>query len=123
MPKHSGKQPQNIRSGELILKSSRSPLGALNISQDNLFNGNIPKRIVIAMVDNDAYSGNYKKNPFNFKTNDLSFLGVYVDGEPLPGKPIQPKFDPASGLAYIMAFQGLFSGTGPLVSRSWKWYK
>lgn len=88
------------------------PRGALNISQDNVFNGKVPKRIVVAMVDNDAYSGNYKKNPFNFKTNDLSFLGVYVDGEPLPSKPLQPKFDPVNGRGYIMAYQSMFSGTG-----------
>lgn len=88
------------------------PRGALNISQDNLFNGQIPKRLALAMVDNDAYSGNYKKNPFNFKTNDLSFLGIYVDGEPLPGKPLQPKFDQAN--EFIMAYQSLFSGTGSL---------
>ena len=88
------------------------PRGALNISQDNLFNGQIPKRLAIAMVDNDAYSGNYKKNPFNFKTNDLSFLGIYVDGEPLPGKPLQPKFDQTN--AYIRAYQSLFSGTGSM---------
>ena len=88
------------------------PLGAMNISQDNVFNGQIPKRIVMAVVDNDAYSGNFKKNPFNFKSNDLSFLGVYVDGEPLPGKPLQPDFDAAGGRSFIMAYQSLFSGTG-----------
>jgi len=88
------------------------PRGALNISQDNLLNGQIPKKIAVAMVDNDAYSGNYKKNPFNFKTNDLSFLGIYVDGEPLHGKPLQPKFDQKS--EFIMAYQSLFSGTGSL---------
>lgn len=88
------------------------PNGALNISQDNIFNGRIPKRIVMTMVDNDAYSGNYKKNPFNFKHNDLSFLGIYVDGEPLPGKPLQPNFDPAKGLSFISAYKSMFSGTG-----------
>ncbi|XP_020910058.1 uncharacterized protein F54H12.2 [Exaiptasia diaphana] len=88
------------------------PRGALNISQDNVFNGNTPKRIFITMVDNDAYSGNYKKNPFNFKTNDLSFLGVYVDGEPLPGKPLQPKFGAHDN--FIMAYQSLYAGTSTL---------
>ncbi|XP_028514631.1 uncharacterized protein F54H12.2 [Exaiptasia diaphana] len=88
------------------------PNGALNTSQDNVFNGQVPKCIYVTMVDNDAYSGNYKKNPFNFKTNDLSFLGVYVDGEPLPGKPLQPSFDPAKGLGFISAYQSMFTGTG-----------
>lgn len=86
--------------------------GALNFSQDNCFNGNIPKRVIMAMVDNDAFSGNYKKNPFTFKNNDLTFLGVYVDGESLPGKALQPKFTPDSALSFIMSYQSLFSGTG-----------
>ena len=87
------------------------PRGALNFSQDNCFNGGIPKRIVLALVDNDAYSGNFAKNPFNFKTNNLSFIGMYQDGEAVPGKPLQPNFDPAHP-AFIMAYQNLFSGTG-----------
>ena len=35
-----------------------------------------------------------------------------MDGEPLPGKPLQPDFDAAGGRSFIMAYQSLFSGTG-----------
>ena len=39
---------------------------------DNAFLGEIPKRIVICMMDNESYNGNYKKNPFIFKHYKLT---------------------------------------------------
>ncbi|XP_048064833.1 uncharacterized protein F54H12.2-like [Megalobrama amblycephala] len=55
--------------------------------------GTLPKSIVLAMVDNDAFTGTYNKNPFAFKHYDLEFLAVYVDGQQFPAKPLQPNFE------------------------------
>ena len=43
------------------------PAGNMSINQDNLFLGSVPQKLIICMVDNDAFNGSYKKNPFNFK--------------------------------------------------------
>ncbi|KAI7799286.1 hypothetical protein IRJ41_024918 [Triplophysa rosa] len=40
-------------------------------TQENLLLGTLPKSIVLAMVDNDAFVGAYDKNPFAFKNYDL----------------------------------------------------
>ena len=47
-------------------------------------------------IPNDAYNGNYAKNPFNAKNNAINFLAVYVDGRQVPGKPLQPPSRPAA---------------------------
>ena len=87
------------------------PRGNLSVTEDNIFQGQIPNRIVIGLVDNDAYNGSYRKNPFNFKHFGVNFLSLYLDGASIPGKPLQPNFNNAGGPRYIRAYQTLLSGT------------
>ena len=54
--------------------------------------------MIIAMVDNDAFTGAYNKNPFAFKHYDLEFLAVYVDGQQYPANPHQPDFQSGSAV-------------------------
>ena len=86
--------------------------GAFN--PDNIFLGRIPKRIVLGLVDTEAFNGTYASNPFNFKHHNLTQVGVYVDGEQIPRKPLFLKFDAAGGQNYIAGFQSLFTGSGKL---------
>ena len=85
------------------------PRGNMSGNQPNIFQGLLPNRIVIGMVDADAFNGTYTKNPFNFKNYDTTTMGLTVNGENLPGKPLQLKFGRENN--YISAFQTLFSGT------------
>ena len=57
------------------------PRGFSSFNPDNIFLGHIPKRIVLVLVDTQAYNGTYSTNPFNFKHHNLTQVGVYVDGE------------------------------------------
>ena len=50
-----------------------------------------------------------QKNPFNFKHYSLSQLKVYLDGQILTAKPIEPNFDQGQ---YITGYNSLFSGSG-----------
>lgn len=85
------------------------PRGNLMSNQENLFLGQLPKRILIGMVDNDAFNGTYAKNPFHFKHNNVDFVALYVDGRQVPSKPLQPNFQRQD---YIRCYTGLFSGIG-----------
>ncbi|XP_034612914.1 uncharacterized protein F54H12.2-like [Trachemys scripta elegans] len=69
------------------------PTGSRVSNQENLFLGQLSKMLVLGFVDNDAFSGNYAKNPFNFKHYDINFVALYVDGEQIPTKPLQPDFE------------------------------
>ncbi|CAB4011115.1 uncharacterized protein F54H12.2-like [Paramuricea clavata] len=84
------------------------PRGNMSGNQPNIFQGGLPNRIVIGMVDADAFNGTYTKNPFNFKNYDITTMGLTVNGENLPGKPLQLKFGVDSN--YISAFQTLYAG-------------
>ena len=47
----------------VICKTFTVPAGNHDFTQENVFNGSIPSRMVICMVDNDAFNGSYEKNP------------------------------------------------------------
>ena len=66
----------------------------------------------MVMADSAAFNGDYKKNPFNFKTFSTSFLGITVNGE-VPFRPLQLSYT-AANPRYIEAFLTMFSGAGKL---------
>ncbi|XP_039366879.1 uncharacterized protein F54H12.2-like [Mauremys reevesii] len=67
------------------------PVGSRVSNQENLFLGQLPKMLVLGFVDNDTFS--YSKNPFHFKHYNINFVALYVDGEQIPTKPLQPDFE------------------------------
>jgi hypothetical protein len=92
-----------------ICKTFTVPAGNLDASQESLFSGQIPTRIVIGCVDNDAFNGVYTKNPFNFKHMNLTQLKVYLDGQQQSIKPLETNF---AVNQFVNAYASLFTGTG-----------
>ena len=85
------------------------PRGNMSGNQPNIFQGALPNRIVIGMVDADAFNGTYTKNPFNFRNYDITTMGLTANGENFPGTRLQLKFGAESN--YISDFQTLYAGT------------
>ena len=85
------------------------PQGAMSHTYENLFLGTLPKRLIVWCVDNNAYNGDYSKNPFHANNNGINFLAVYVDGRQVPAKPLQPNFETGH---YVRSYVNLFSATG-----------
>jgi hypothetical protein len=90
-------------------KTFHVPMGNLDITQENLFLGQVPTRIVIGCVDNDAFNGRYNKNPFNFKNYRITNVTVQIDGHEQPAKPLDCDFVHKKIAA---AYMSLFTGTG-----------
>ena len=93
------------------VKVDTVPTGNTNYVQDNMFLGQMPKRLVIGCVESDALNGNITKNPFNFQHFKINFVALNVDGKQIPTKPLQPDFD-SNG--YIRSYMGLYTSTGKL---------
>ena len=92
-----------------VCKTFTVPQGNLNFSQENLFTGQMPTRIVLGCVDNDAYNGVYDKSPFNFKHLNLSQLKIYLDGQQQQIRPLELNY---AARNYLAGYMSLFSGTG-----------
>ena len=91
------------------VKSFTVPTGNRSITKENLFLGQLPTRMVVGVVDNDAYNGVITKSPFNFKHNSINFMTIYRDGVQIPSKPLQPDF---TNDRFVRSYVRLFTQTG-----------
>jgi len=87
--------------------------GRFDVPHNLLFNGQLPRRIIIGCVDKDAYHGNLKKNPFNFKPFDISNVQIRAGDLSYPRNAIKCDFPNNS---YAHAYASLMDATG--VSRA-----
>lgn len=85
--------------------------GLTTLVWDNAFQGHLPNKVFIGMIDNDSFTGTYKKNPFNFKHYSLRKIGCYVNGESQPSQPIKLNFEKN---LYLDGYHSLFTTTGKL---------
>ncbi len=53
------------------------PKGSSNMNQD-VITGNLPQRIIVGLVDSEAYAGSYTKNAFHFQHFGLNYLTAHV---------------------------------------------
>lgn len=72
---------------------------------DNLFTLR-PNTLVIGLISQDAGNGDYGSNPFNFQHFNVTDVGLYVNGESLPARPL--KLDFGANRQYTMAYTNLF---------------
>jgi len=57
---------------------------------DDITQGTVPSRVLVAIVEQKAYSpGNTKTNPFNFEHMYVDYIAFTVDGKSVPGEPLQ----------------------------------
>ena len=91
------------------VKSFTVPTGNRSIIKENLFLGQLPTRLAVDVVDNDAYNGVITKSPFHFKHNNINFMMIYRDGVQIPSKPLQPDF---TNDRFIRSYLRLFTQTG-----------
>ncbi|GFS36563.1 uncharacterized protein F54H12.2 [Trichonephila inaurata madagascariensis] len=92
----------------VLCKVYSIPKGSMSFIQDNIFSGQMPKKLFVGCVDNEAFHGAFSKSPYEFKHFNLNFIGVYVDGQPVFHNPLELDF---SKDQYIRAYQTLFVGT------------
>lgn len=73
------------------MKTFSIATGSLS-SNENLFSGILPKRIVIGIVKSSSLEGAYKENPFHFRHYNLKYCSLLQDGKLIPQKPLQANF-------------------------------
>ncbi|GFT19904.1 uncharacterized protein F54H12.2, partial [Nephila pilipes] len=89
------------------VKSFALSSGIQSITISNAFIGQLPTRLIMGLVSNTAFKGDFSKNPFNFQHYDLSYLCVLDGNRMIPSKPFQPKFDHSNN--YSRSYMSLFT--------------
>ena len=64
----------------VVCKTYIIPAGNMYGNDQKLFAEQLPTRLVIGCVDNDAFNGSYIMNPYNFKNFVLSETSIHLDG-------------------------------------------
>lgn len=87
--------------------------GSFGETFEDIFQGIVPTRLVIGMVESEAYSGSNALNPLNFQNFNLESMGFYVDGEPTPRPPYRFNFEENQ---YLEGLLGLYK----IVGKGWE---
>ena len=74
-----------------IYPFARTDICTFNIAEGNfgmniedIWQGEVPTRLVVGFVKSQAYNGDYHLNPFHFEHFDVSDIGFFVNGEATP---------------------------------------
>lgn len=91
--------------------------GQTSFSYSNIFNGMCPQKVVCAMVEAEAFTGNIVKNCFNFQHFNLNEIELNVDGISSPSRPMRLSFDKLGRQAaspYLKMYDCADASTNPL---------
>ena len=73
------------------IKTITIPQGNMHVVKENMYTGH-GARIVIRVLESDAYHGNFKKYPLKFKNFNLNCVCTFIDGEQVPSRALTPNF-------------------------------
>ncbi len=91
------------------------PAGTFSKTFEDLFQGEVPTRMLVGMVDGDAYNGNYGLNPLRFKHFNVASMGFYVNGEPTPREPYELNFTEGQ---YLDGLKSLYDVAGKSIENT-----
>ena len=91
----------------IITKYFQIPTGATSTNQENLFQGQVPTRVIVGCVDAAAFNGDYQRNPFNFRHLNIGEMALYISGRKDPIKALKPDFPDHSLQSYVSFLTGV----------------
>ena len=91
------------------IKTMNVAAGLRSTPSTALFNGQIPRRILLGCIDGQGFHGAYNRSPFNFQHYDIRQVSIMAAGDSFPPKPLSLNF---GGNLFLPAFVQLFEGLG-----------
>ena len=93
----------------VVMKTHSVAQGISTLNWENTVD-QLPNRVFIAMMDNDAYTGSIAKNRFNFKHFSASLVAICLNGE-IPTLPFKLNF---ADNHYMDGYRSLLATTGQI---------
>ena len=66
--------------------------GSFNFAIDDLYQGEVPNRVLVGIVSSQGYNGSFQKSPFNFEHVNLNYISFQVNGQSRPRVALTPNF-------------------------------
>lgn len=112
---------EQLQKKEVILPFSRSILKRDTVSNNisnvhlPLFNGEMPRQILMAMVESKRLDGDKTLNPYHFEHFKVRHVNLRINGMSEPGKPYEPDF---TNKVFSRELRALYDNTGILTGDS-----
>lgn len=108
------KKPVILPFSRSVIKRETLATGTTNVHLP-LFNGELPRQILISFVASNRFDGRKNLNPFHFQHFDIRYLNLRVNGLSVPGRPYEPDFE--NGI-FVRELRALYDNTGILTGDS-----
>ena len=92
-----------------VVSTFTIPRGVHSHNKENVTTGQLPRRIIIGFVTNEAFNGGIKLNPFYFQHFKVEYLAFNTDNQQFPTQPLKPNF---TKLETVSEFYQMYSGLG-----------
>ena len=107
--KEIAKSPVSYPITRVKIKEDVIPIGVKSFNLPNFVSGELPQKIIVGIVTNDAVNGDYKKNPFNFQHFNLGQFSLNVNNSVHGGVPLEFDFENDQ---FESGYWQLFEATG-----------
>lgn len=87
--------------------------GTMSCVRPNIINGQIPNKIIMGIITNKAYVGDYRRSPYRFRPYDMKKVNIVVNGRTIPSRPYSTNFNKDDGYQFMRCFQALNEIMGP----------
>ena len=92
--------------------------GQYGITVEDMYQGDVPKRLIVGILPSSGYNGSYKANPLWFKDHKLNFIAFYKEGKSIPTAPLTPNYANGNYMSAYMTLFGDDNNFGNTISRS-----
>ena len=85
--------------------------GRQDISENNLLEGVLPRKVIIGLVKSEGFHGSYQSSPFNFAHFNVSQMTLRVNGQALPYDSLEMNY---SKKHYLQAYFSMLMASNKL---------
>lgn len=74
--------------GRVTVTPVQIPKDSFQMVKTDLWQGEVPSRVVVGLVSSEAFEGHYQKNPFFFNHYNIASISFKLGNEDVPGEPM-----------------------------------
>lgn len=86
-----------------------------DLSEQNIVNGVLPKKVIFGIVRSENFNGTIQKNPFLFEHHDVSSVSLRMNGHPIPYEELILDY---TNNKYTDAYFSLLQASGALYTKN-----
>jgi hypothetical protein len=86
------KEPFRYKYTDIVPKTHVVPQGASQINANNIYEGTLPDRLTVLMLNSNEMNGSYETSPFYHRHFDAQYVQVESNGALIPSQAIETNF-------------------------------